>query len=547
VLDIDPILCRLRERIQDPDFIKGLVRRLVDNPHRVCLVMEPDTTLAEREQAAETEKLATIKAGLSEAEIEHIITQAKQLKARQESHDDPDILPEVTREDIPTEFDLAVPTNSTIAAMPAASAACATNGLVYAELIVDLPELNEEQQAMLPFFSQVVDELGCGGRDYLATQALQASVTGGVYAHSSIHASVDNPAHYHAHYMVSGKALERNSESLLTLMMETLEQPRFDEHERLRELVSQARLSSERGVVNQGHSLAMRAASASLSPIAAMQHRRSGLAAIQWIKQLDQSLADDAGMAALEQTLTSIQQGVASSARQMLLIAEERTLATIEQQAATLWHAPNAGATASHFTLAEPAATRIHQAWVTATQVNFCARAFPAVTIEHPDAATLSVLGPFLRNNFLHRNIREQGGAYGGGAGFDASAGAFRFFSYRDPRLQETLEDFDRSIDWLLSTKHEQRLLDEAVLGVISNIDAPGSPAGEVKATFHRILRQRSPEQRRAYSERILAVTLDDLVNVAGRYLQATQANTAVITHQAGAESLRDSLDIIAL
>jgi len=546
VLDIDPILCRLRERIQDPAFIKGLVRRLVDNPHRVCLVMEPDAALADREQTAEKDKLATIKAGLSQAEIEHIIAQAQQLKARQESQDNPDLLPEVTREDIPTDFDLAVPTNSTIAAMPAASAACATNGLVYAELIVDLPAFNTEQQAMLPFFSQVVDELGSGGRDYLATQALQASVTGGIYAHSSIHASVDNPAHFHAHYMLSGKALQRNSEPLLNLMMETLEQPRFDEHDRLRELVSQARLRSERSVVNQGHTLAMRAASASLSPIAAMQHRRSGLAAIQWIKKLDQSIADDAGMMAMEQTLSSIQDSIASSARQMLLIAEERSLASLEQQAATLWHSPNTGET-SAFTLAQPEATRIHQAWVTTTQVHFCARAYPAVTIDHPDAAILSVLGPFLRNNFLHRNIREQGGAYGGGAGFDASAGAFRFFSYRDPRLQETLQDFDRSIDWLLSTKHEQRLLDEAVLGVIAGMDAPGSPAGEIKATFHRMLRQRTPEQRRAYRQRILAVTLDDLIDVAGRYLKAEQANTAVITHQAGAESLRDTLEIITL
>lgn len=546
VLDIDPILCRLRERIQDPEFIKGLVRQLVDNPHRVCLVMEPDATLAEREQAAEKAKLASIKAGLNDTEIAHIIAQAQTLKARQESQDDPDILPQVTRADIPTEFDLTVPSSSTIASMSAASAACATNGLVYAELIVDLPELNDEQQAMLPLFSQVIDELGSGGRDYLTTQALQASVTGGIYAHSSIHAAVDQPDHYHAHYMLSGKALQRNSEPLLNLMMETLEQPRFDEHERLRELVSQTRLRSERGVVNQGHTLAMRAASASLSPIAAMQHRRAGLAGIQWIKKLDQSLADEAGMAAMEQTLSSIQHGIASSTRQMLLIAEERKLADVQQQAASLWHAPHA-ATTSRFTLPQAPASQIRQAWVTATQVNFCARAYPAVNIEHPDAPALNVLGAFLRNNFLHRNIREQGGAYGGGAGFDAAAGAFRFFSYRDPRLQETLDDFDRSIDWLLSTQHQQRLLDEAVLGVISGIDAPGSPAGEIKATFHRILRQRTPEQRRAYRASILAVTLDDLVDVTRRYLQPAQANTAVITHQAGAEALRDSLEIIAL
>jgi len=63
-------------------------------------------------------------------------------------------------------------------------------------------------------------------------------------------------------------------------------------------------------------------------------------------------------------------------------------------------------------------------------------------------AAALTVLGGVLRNGYLHRAIREQGGAYGGGATYDSDSAAFRFFSYRDPRLTETLADFDRSIDF---------------------------------------------------------------------------------------------------
>ena len=86
-----------------------------------------------------------------------------------------------------------------------------------------------------------------------------------------------------------------------------------------------------------------------------------------------------------------------------------------------------------------------------------------------------------LRNGFLHGAIREQGGAYGGGAGHDADAGAFRFYSYRDPRLQETLDDFDRSVDWILSGKHERRLVEEAIIGVVGSLDKPASPAGEAR------------------------------------------------------------------
>ena len=59
----------------------------------------------------------------------------------------------------------------------------------------------------------------------------------------------------------------------------------------------------------------------------------------------------------------------------------------------------------------------------------------------------------FLRNGCLHKLIREQGGAYGGGASFDAAGRSFRFYSYRDPRLAETLADFDQGIEWMLSEK----------------------------------------------------------------------------------------------
>ena len=95
------------------------------------------------------------------------------------------------------------------------------------------------------------------------------------------------------------------------------------------------------------------------------------------------------------------------------------------------------------------------EVWVTNTQVNFCARAYPTVPSGHPDAPILSVLGAFLRNGFLHRSIREQGGAYGGGASHDPNIAAFRFFSYRDPRLADTLADFDASLHWLMETDHE--------------------------------------------------------------------------------------------
>jgi hypothetical protein len=168
---------------------------------------------------------------------------------------------------------------------------------------------------------------------------------------------------------------------------------------------------------------------------------------------------------------------------------------------------------------------------LTSTQVNFCAKAYSTVAVDHPDAAALTVLGGFLRNGFLHRAIREKGGAYGGGAGQDSVNGVFRFFSYRDPRLAETLDDFDGALNWLRTESHDAQSLEEAILGVIGQLDRPRSPAGAARHAFHNKLFGRTPEQRARFRERVLAVTLDELQRVADTWLVPEKASVAVVTN----------------
>lgn len=109
------------------------------------------------------------------------------------------------------------------------------------------------------------------------------------------------------------------------------------------------------------------------------------------------------------------------------------------------------------------------------------------------------VLAGYLRNGFLHSAIREKGGAYGGGASYDGNACSFRFYSYRDPRLAETFQDFDASIQWLLNAPQQPHQLEEAILGLIASMDKPGSPAGEAITACYSYLHQRTPAFRKNY------------------------------------------------
>jgi len=548
LLDMDAALIGLHEKIQQPDFIQGLVKKwLLDNNHRVRLVMKPNTQLNKRVQQAEVERLAKIKAALTDSEKKAIIERAHALQARQIQTDDESILPKVGLEDIPEHLHYTPGSKETFNGYPLRCYSAGTNGLVYQQITIKMPLLNDEQRKLLPFYCSCLTELALGKKDYLDVQRWQAEVVGGIRAFSNIRGTGDNVQKVDAYITLSSKALNRNHVAMSELMQATLQQVRFDEHERLRELIAQKRARAEQSVTGNGHSLAMTLASAGMSPAAKLAHELGGLVGIAQLKSLDDTLDDEDNLIAFANGLAQIHSLVLRSHKQFLIVGEEEHLDTYRNTLSTLWPASEVAENVAHFTIAS-VSEKIKQAWITNTQVNFCAKAYPTVPADHPDAAALTVLGGFLRNGYLHRAIREQGGAYGGGANQDNAIAAFRFYSYRDPRLSETLDDFDASLRWLKETSHSEQSLEEAILGVIGSIDKPGSPAGEAKSTYQAELFGRTREKRELFRSRVVNVSLADLLRVADFYLKEDAASIGVVSHVAQQDKLQTlGLDIHTL
>ncbi|OMH32752.1 insulinase family protein [Motiliproteus sp. MSK22-1] len=548
LLNIDPALEKLREQIKQPDYIQQLVKRyLLDNSHRARLTLRPDAELAGRRDAAEALRLERIKSSLDEDQKQAIVDQASALQVRQTQEDDESILPKVGLADIPESF--AIPEGQAIASDRGRIDyySQGTNGLVYQQIIVPLPELTERQQLLLPYLSTCVTELGYGQLSYQQVQALQSSISGGVSAFSSVRGDIDNEQKVKGYFTVSGKALVRNVAPLTDLLHETYNHVRFDELERIRELISMQRARREQSITGNGHGLAMAAAVSGYSPVASLSHRHNGLQGIAFIKALDEELKDNQALKAFADELEALYKLIIQGERRFLCVAEEERQSALQESISKYWPETEKLTSFKDFSLPETR-SGVKQIWGTSTQVNFCAKAFPTVPVEHEDSAALTVLGGFLRNGYLHRVIREQGGAYGGGAGQDSASAAFRFFSYRDPRLDETLADFDASIDWMLAEEHSANRLEEAILGVVGSIDKPGSPAGEAKQAFHNGLYGRTPEQRRRFRSQVLKVSLDDLKRVTNTYLKDNPSSVAVITDNQTAQQYADKgFEVISL
>lgn len=543
LLDLDPVIAEMRQEIQDPGYIKKLCRELLlDNPHRVTLTLIPDTALAMQKQQEERAKLDRIRSQLSEEEIKNIVEQAVALNDRQNQHEDPANLPKVGLEDVSREYVQPEPRSVTNTPTPVYSYVAGTNGLVYQEVVLELPDLTADEIRLLPLLSHFWTELGVGEKSYLDVQQWQSSVSGGLHCYFKAQADPRDTSKTRGLVFMSGKALKRNQTALSDLMDQTLSNVRFDEPGRVRELVSHGRARAENQVTGSGHSLAMSAAAQNASPSALLAFNTSGLAGIQSLKALDASLKNEQELDQLMQSLEKLHQKLISGARKLLVIGEAGDLNDFRASLGAMQVNPKSRQ--ALLPLPAPGDFAANQLWLANSQVNFCAKAYKTVPTTHPDAPALTVLGGFMRNTFLHTAIREQGGAYGGGANQDNFSGSFRFFSYRDPRLEATLNDFDRAIDWMLQTDHEERLLEEAVLGVIAGLDKPGSPAGEAKQAFHSDLFGRTMDIKKEFRDRVLETSLADLKRVTETYLQPQSASTAVITGKQG-ESLAQPLGLV--
>ncbi|MDM1758019.1 MULTISPECIES: insulinase family protein [unclassified Acinetobacter] len=542
VWDVDTAIAEVKEELKDPMWLSNLIQTyLLDNPHRVQLTLVPDAHKSAQEAADEKARLAKIGAALTEAEKAEIIAQTEALKIRQETPDDLNLLPKVGLEDIPADLTIVQGQLREIISnqvdTPLNLYHAGTNGIYYQQVLIQIPD----QIVKSPYFnllSILMGEVGAGQYDYLELQQLQTAVSGGLGMGASLRSKTDDKGKITAWLTLTTKSLSDKLDAIGLLKL-AFEQLRFDEKDRILELLQQRKTRWASRLSGSGHSYAMQIASRNSSALAQRDYQNTGLGALNWLAELVTKIENDAAeFDALIDELKAIHRGLMLAPKQFLLVCEEHHSERLLEEIQNVWDKLDVDQTPVLLTEVERSSSDADEAWLIQANVQFCASAYQAVEVSHPDAAPLMILAAYLRNGFLHSAIREKGGAYGGGASYDGNACAFRFYSYRDPRLAETFADFEASLNWLMNEEQKPHQLEEAILGLVSSMDKPGSPAGEAITACYALLHGRTPAFRRQMRERLLKVSLEDLKRVAQTYLIGQKPTKAVVAPFAKKEAL---------
>jgi Zn-dependent M16 (insulinase) family peptidase len=402
-----------------------------------------------------------------------------------------------------------------------------TNGITYLNLQFDISTLEISLRPYLPMFCALLPQIGAAGYDYLAMSRRITAGTGGIRLGSNLLESPLDLDNMRPVLELKGKALDRNQGTLCEILIDMLTAPDFTDLTRLRTVIGQVRTSMENSIPGSGHSFAARAAAASLTPTAALREEWSGMTQAEVIQRA--SVLDDQGLNELAETFKTIASELLVSARVTAAVtAEAAALQSMEQPLAALLALQLKRATPP----AAPATVFTSRAQATGWHYNlpvaYVSRVFRTVPYNHADAPALVVLAKLLRADFLHREIREKGGAYGGMAGYSADGGLFSMLSYRDPHLERTLDVYRQAVEWMCKGEFSDEMVKQSILTAFAELDRPLSPGGRGSREFIHQQQGLTHAMLQTFRNGILAVDQKQLVHVARTYLEQCFASSAV-------------------
>ncbi|MCU0555766.1 MAG: insulinase family protein [Desulfobacterales bacterium] len=526
----DADLDRIRAALAAKPFFENRIRRyFIDNPHRVLFTLAPDQQMADAAEERVAAELAAIRAELSAPEVEKIAADAEALVRLQEGVEDLSVLPTLALSDIPPAVQSVYPS--------APRAGCGavffdqpTSGIFYFAAAIDAGSVPESQLALAPFFCHAFSRIGSSRRDYIEMARRIDRYTGGIGLSASARTRFDAAGDCLAFVTFNGKCLARNIEPMFEILREMVEAFDFSDLTRLRTLLLEYRAGLESMVVQNGHRLAISLAARHFSTAAMLSEIWSGVHHLKFIKAVSQRLSDD-DLNRLAGELSALGRLLLKRGHlKIALVGESSALDRAAPLAAGLENCLPPGSAAAGF---RPPVLQLppeppFEGWSTATAVSFVARAFQTVRMNHPDAPALAVIAKLLRSLFLHREIREKGGAYGGFALYGAEDGLFCLGSYRDPHVVSTLRVYEAAAGFIRSGSYTDEDIKEAVLQICSEIDKPDPPGPAARKAFYRGIIGLRDAAREDYKTRLLAISRDQVRSAAETYFSATGKPPAV-------------------
>ena len=506
----------LKKQVQT-DYYEQLIQRyLLDNTHGAIVVVKPERGRTARMETELEEALQAYKMSLSKEEQERLVERTKALEAYQsepDAEEDLERIPILKREDISGEIAPIINEELTIAGVPVVFHEIETNGIGYMDVMFDASDVAEEE---LPYLGILQSVLGIIDTTHYEYGELFNEInvhTGGIGTSLELYNDVTNVKEkvFRSTFEVKAKALYQKLPMAFEMIGEILAESKLEDTKRMKEILAMLKSRLLMKFQSSGHTTAALRAMSYASPSAKLKDMTSGIEFYEKVAYLEEHFEEE--KARLTEILTNLTKKLFRSDRMMIsFTASKAGLSGMETMIEGLKKRLFEEETKETPCILH--CEKKNEGFKTASKVQYVARAGNFIDQGVPYHGALQILKVILSYDYLWQNVRVIGGAYGCMINFNRIGEGY-FVSYRDPNLKRTMDVYEGVVDYLENFTVTDRDMTKYIIGTMSNIDQPMTPAIKGERSMNLYMNRVSEEMIQTERCQILEAQQEDIRKLA--------------------------------
>ena len=502
----------LKTQIGTGYFEQLIQKYILDNTHGAIVVIKPERGRTARMDQELAAKLAAYKKSLSKEEVSALVKATNQLLEYQESEERPEDLekiPVLMRSDISRDIAPIYNEELQMDGTTLVLHEVETNGIGYLDFLFDLSGIPAEELPYVGILQAVLGMIDTQSHEYGELFNEINMHTGGIATSMELYPDVTRAKEkeFKATFEIKAKALYSKLPIAIAMMQEILTTSKLDDEKRLKEILSMTKSRLQMRFQSAGHVTAASRALSYASPLSKFKDLTTGIAYYELVKRIEEHFEEE--KESLIATLKKLTKQVFRADNMMASFTATREgIEGLEKEIASFKKTLFTETVTSSACVIH--CEKRNEGFKTSSKVQYVARAGNFIDAGYEYTGAFQILRVIMGYEYLWQNVRVKGGAYGCMSSF-SRLGEGYFTSYRDPNLEKTNAIYEGVVDYLRNFTVSERDMTKYIIGTMSNIDQPMTPATKGDRSMNLYMNRVSAEMIREEREQILNAQAEDI------------------------------------
>ncbi len=505
----EDVFSDLRQELETDYFERLLREVMLDNDHRAQVEVVP---VDQGSEAVLENRLSCLAHSLDEDELHHIEEDLEELRIAQSHPDSPEDLAKLPRlkvSDIgepPFEPSFGV---TECAGRRVLGHEVPTHGICYFYRYYSLGDISFEDLPYISVLCMVLGKLDTEDHKAIDLDTLIQDKLGNLsfMAQIQIPEGARDVSHLRPQLIIGASALKENADHAAKIVREIIETTDLDDPSRIYDILIQQKTMMEQKFAISGNSYAVSRATSYYSKASVMREQIDGIDFYVFLKGL---LADyDRRSEGLIDDLKRVSDQLFASSAMLSYAGDEDSLRGYFD----IWPegiCDPEEMLEARCTMDVPEPVDKREAFIAPCDVTFTAASFDRKRVAPKLTGAWLVASRALTYDYLWNEVRVVGGAYG--VGFTTTRqGQSYFYSYRDPHIDETVDRFDSSGEWIGSFDPTSEEFDGFIVSTASTFDVPLKSRALVRRQDAMFFTDYTVEQRMSLRKEVIDTKPSDV------------------------------------